>query len=264
MKNYVVKIEKINYKDGLIKYVDYLKNDKHSNHKKTNKIVELSQISSTNFMFNTINADNFVNLKRTMARKGGRPSTELAKSLTFNIPKEYNVGDHHLKLLNIKILKDISAYLKVDIEELEKKTYSVAHFQENTHIHFLIATTLVKGGKQQKNRDIKTKSFLNFVKSSFTKHLDDILETNITKYKPLMAPNLNKITKSEATHLENELMALRAKLNELKLKEKDTNNLKYLEAIEKDLNSNKTIKAATKMNKYLSPKLLTTKDMPFP
>ena len=250
MKTYTTIIEKVNGEEGVINFVKYLQNEKHKNHKNTK--IELLNNDYIKFAHHVILEEQSLEIKKRMAKKGGRPSSEYCKSFTFNIPPIYKdlITKSKLQSLNTQIIKNIATYLKIDYEEIERKSLSVLHRQENTHIHFVLATVL----KNKKNREIKSKAFLNFVKTIFTQQVDQILETSIKKYETTTTkPKVYKqMDPKQLEKLESELDNLKTLLQAQKaLKNLSNEDKAYLESIEVDLSKEHTIKATTKLNKFI-------------
>lgn len=254
MKTYTTIIEKVSGEDGVINFLKYLENDKHKNHKNTK--IELLQNDYKKFALTVLSEEQILSVKRKLDKKGGRPSSEFCKSFTFNIPPLYKdlISKNKLQVINTKILKAISEYLKIDYEEIERKSLSVLHKQENTHIHFVLATILKKDKKLQKNREIKSKAFLNFVKQVFTQSVDSVLETNIKKYETTTTkPKIYKqMDPKQEEKLVSELENLKTLIEAQKgLKNLSNEDKAYIAAIENDLNKGQTIKATTKLNKFI-------------
>lgn len=254
MKTYVVKIEKLSGEDGVINFVKYLQSENHKNHKTTK--IELLQNDYKKFAHTTILEEQSLEIQKKLNRKGGRPSSEFGKSFTFNIPPLYKdlITKNKLQHLNTQILKAISEYLKIDYEEIERKSLSVLHSQDNTHIHLVLATVLRKDKKLSKNRQMKSKAFLNFVKQVFTNEVDRIFETTIKKYetKKTKTRIYKPMDQKQEEKLVSELENLKTLIEAQKgLKNLTNEDKAYIAAIENDLNKGQTIKATTKLNKFI-------------
>ena len=135
--SYVVRMKNVR-PNGLNRYINYLNNPNTKSHKEKNTVItELS------------NRDNFLKIsseklwnngeKYIKNGKGGRPLTRVSKSLTFNVPTQfefnYNVGEDIFKDI-IKGLK--SLYNSYGHYISESEIYSVLHKQDNSHFHVII------------------------------------------------------------------------------------------------------------------------------
>jgi hypothetical protein len=177
IKNYVVNIRK-NTIDNFENFVmNYLENDTHKNHSKHN----------TQF-FNSFDKVEYITIqKRKLLKnqelhknKKGRKLKVISKSLTFNIPKTFEINEKELKEIEESLISEIiklydSKNVKIERNEL----YSIIHKQENSHLHMLLPSLDVNG----KNlRFLIEKSFLNELKYIFTKIVDKTLNKDISNY----------------------------------------------------------------------------------
>lgn len=254
MKTYTTIIEKVSGEDGVINFLKYLENDKHKNHKTTK--IELLQNDYKKFAMTVLSEEQILSVKRKLDKKGGRPSSEFCKSFTFNIPPIYKdlISKSKVSYINTLMIRAIAAYLKIDVEEIERKSLSVLHSQDNTHIHFVLATIFKKDKKLSKNREIKSKAFLNYVKQVFTQSVDQVLETSVKKYETTTTKQkiYKQMDPKQLEKLESELDNLKTLLQAQKaLKNLTSEDKAYLESIELDLGKEHTIKATTKLNKFI-------------
>lgn len=134
--SYVVKMKNIR-PNGLHRYINYLNNPNTKSHKEKNTVItELS------------NRDNFIKIsseklwnngeKYIKNGKGGRPLTRIGKSLTFNIPTQFEFNDNvsiHIYNEIINGLKSIYNSYGYNIDDSE--IYSVLHKQDNSHFHII-------------------------------------------------------------------------------------------------------------------------------
>jgi len=231
LKNYVVRIDKLT-KLGIYKHSKYLINEKASSHKNTKMIILNNNVED--FITTNILEEEQRELDKCLARKGGRPSSEFAKTLTLNFPKDFKrvIDKDKTKIndINDLVMLDIATFLKVDIEELKRKSFNVCHYQNNIHIHIVISTLL----DNKKNRAIKSKAFLLMVKASFTNHTNKVLK---------IVPNAYQATNKRA-------FSLRDKVAILLKNETNEDNKIYLEKILRDIKNNKEANALKKLGKY--------------
>ena len=178
LKNYVVKIE--NVESGKeSKIIKYMFNETHQNHTQTiilkNGVVD----DGDEFFLHLQELKHLNEMNYLKNKKGGRKLKRIAKSLTFNIPKYYEVSEEQAEQINAVLEQEIFKLLEAKGIEIDK-ILSVIHYQENTHIHTQIPM-LDKNGKNI--RELNTKSFLTELKLVFTQSVDTILKTNIEKAK---------------------------------------------------------------------------------
>lgn len=240
MKNYIVKMKSVS---NVVNMADYLLNEKHKNHKNTKEIIELTN-NYEDFLKANLEEEAELEIKKQLAKKGGRPSKETTLSFTLNFPKSYKVNQDQVKKINDLVLEDLANYLNIELEELKRKSYSVQHVQDNEHYHLLVSSILNK----KKNRVIRSRSALTFIKKSFTMHTDKILNTSIEKYKA-------KATTEECYDKQDILIAnkqTKLAIKHLIKNETDTKNIEYLEKTLNFLETGKSQKATNNLKKYKS------------
>ena len=231
---------------NVVALANYFLNEKHANHKDTKEIIELTNNQKT-FLQNCLEEENELEVKKMIARKGGRPTKEKALSFTLNFPKSYTVEKEQVAEINNLVLADLANYLKIDIQELKRKSYAVQHVQDNEHYHLMVSSIL--DGK--KNRIIRSRSALTFIKKSFTKNTDKILKTNIHNYEA-KATTAECYDKKEILIAEKQTMIALKNLIKYEENQKNPATVKFLKGALKDLEEGKTNKANKKMAKYKS------------
>lgn len=181
IKSYVVRIKnvKVNRLDTFIKY---LNNEKHKNHTKKNTVItELSnretfQKSCSDKVWK--NSENFI--KRA---HGGVRLKVIGKSLTFNIPTQFEVNDQSAANTKDLILEGIkSLYNSYGYDLQEEEVYMVEHRQDNSHWH-LIVPYLDMEGKPM--RFVKPRRFHNELKLLWNEIMINTYGVSLEDYQPL-------------------------------------------------------------------------------
>ena len=241
MKNYIVKMKSV--KD-IVKMSNYLINENHKNHKNTSEIIELTN-NYEDFLKSNLEEEAEIEIGKSIKRKGGRPSAETALSFTLNFPKNYKVDKSQVQEINNLVLKDLADFLKIDIQELEKKSYAVQHVQENEHYHLLVSSVL--NGK--KNRIIRSRSALTFIKKSFTLHTDKVLGTSISNYQTTITKE-ETFDKQEVLIEQKKTILLIKKYIEVEEHNQNTKTVKFLLAAKADFEKGKSKNGNKKLDKY--------------
>jgi hypothetical protein len=239
MKNYIVKMKS---SSNIVNLANYLMDENHNNHKTTSKIIELTN-TKDNFIKANLEEEAELEIKKQIARKGGRPTKEKAISFTLNFPKKYNPSEEQVAKINNSVLEDLAKYLNIELSELTRKSYAVQHVQDNEHYHLLVSTIL--NGK--KNRIIRSRSALTFIKKSFTLHTDKILNTNIEEYTP---DTNNSYDKKEILIAEKQTMTALKQMIKYEKSQKNEKTVKFLQGALIDLEKGQTNKATKKIKKY--------------
>lgn len=173
LKNYVVKVANVEVGEQN-KIIKYLVNREHKNHKNT---VINSTDNALDYQTNLLNKIHTNEVNYLKNKKGGRKLKRIAKSFTFNLPKNYDCSLNEIKLIDelikSKLAKSIS---DIGIELNIMDIFSASHYQENKHIH-LILPTVDNNGKNV--RYFNTPTFLTEIKVIFTEIVDKVLEKNI-------------------------------------------------------------------------------------
>jgi hypothetical protein len=177
LKNYTVKMKNVKY-DGLLKYVNYLYSETHKNHSKTEKIISIN--GNDNYVENMIDLKSKNEKNYILNAKGGRKLQDICKSLTLNVPKNYEANEEQLKKIGLDFHKNLKQYLKDKNIDLENKNVlNVLHKQENNHFHYLLPLLDNEGNTI---RYFKEKHFLKKIKVIFSNTVDNVLNTNIKNY----------------------------------------------------------------------------------
>ncbi len=276
MKNYVVKIKAIkNSLSGLIKYTRYLVNKLTKSHAKT-KISVLFNKPNSYMAYAKTNAER-AEIKNLFARKGGRPISNYGRSLTLNFPKTIQptreeaaditelLLDDILRFINVppkeplrrknqtidQYQKNIKAYKReldkhkiLDKLEFRKSILAVFHDQDNSHIHLNLASFI----ESNNIRAYKRKSFVTFVKSSFTRHTDKIMDMSIKDYVVEMQTSYSK---KEILNKSNSIKETVKSLEDVvsALRQAYPQESNYFNKILKDLEKGHTNKAKIKIDK---------------
>jgi hypothetical protein len=213
---YIVRIANIK-KQRAEQYIDYLLNEDHDNHIGRTEI--LNTIGEKDpFVIN--NKLKLLKNKASHKKKGGRPLKVSDKSLTFNIPKDYDCSDEQLIEIQMEMFKHIrKLYIEKNIPIELVDFFTNIHNQKNKHIN-LVIPYLDQNGKIIpfiKSNDL----FLQQVAKHFTKVVDDVLGTNIMDY----MTELDQMAKSDEIMANIDTMTL-SEIQELKKKHKDNKLVK--------------------------------------
>jgi len=213
---YIVRIANIE-KQRVEQYIDYLLNGDHDNH--INKTEILNTIGDKDpFVIN--NKLKILKNKDSHKKKGGRPLKVSDKSLTFNIPKDYDCSEQQLIDIQMKMfehIKKLYSDKNINVEAID--FFSNIHNQDNQHINMCIPY-LDQNGKTIpfiKSNDL----FLQAIAKHFTKVVDDTLGTNIMDY----MTELDQMSRSEEI-MENMDSLELSEIQELKVKHKDNKLVK--------------------------------------
>ena len=246
IKNYNVRIKNVKA-TRLVTFVKYLNNNKHKNHTKRNtQIIEYS--NKNDFLASTKEKQlkNTLNYKKN--KKGGRKLVVIGKSITFNIPKDFefdiNIGKEINQDINTKLkgLYNSYGYTLTDNE-----VYSVLHNQINPHFHFFIPY-LTKGGKTLPF--VKPSKFLGELKFLWNEIMIKHYGLTLEEYQPLTQENqeqnknkryleelkdfyINELEVANNKYIKNQLVKVQRllKLNNNELEDKT----KQIDLLEKNL-----------------------------
>jgi len=283
MKNYIVKMDNIgDSQKGLIKYVKYLTDKTHKHHTNTKQLKELINNDKSFFRYAKTMGDN-AELRNAVARKGGKPISNYAKSLTLDFPPfvKHPADEAVLRMVLGNVASDIFAFINqsplppkkpkddseealkrynknlkeyekrlsqppIEFEEFKKSIYAVWHNQKNEHIHLTLSSYIGKTNI----RAYKSKAFVNMVKKSFTAHVDEQFNRDIDDYTPKTSSKA--YTKAEVLkdkeYVNKTIRVLRALV--LRLLKKYPQDEKYLNKIINDLEKGHTNKAQKKLDKF--------------
>lgn len=186
IRNYTV-IQK-NIKVGQSdKMINYLINQEHKNHKDTKIICQDNSEDFKDLLFLRKQKNDFNYMKN---KKGGRKLSDIAKSITFNIPPAFEVSEEQsIEILDKIKIKMVELFELNNLDMDQSDLYAAIHFQENSHIH-LILPMLDKNGKNM--RRFKEPGFLIDLKILFTETVDNVCNTEIKEY--------NQLTPEERQH----------------------------------------------------------------
>lgn len=179
LKNYVVKCKNVNY-DSFVKYINYLYSNDTKSHSNTN-IINIENKTKEIFISDIIDLKAQNEKNYILNGKGGKKLQRIFKSLTFNIPKEYECNSQQLESIGEQLNEMIINHLKTMHISIDKKhLLSVGHNQSNNHIHTLIPTLNAFG---ENIRYLNEKKFTNILKVHFSDIVDNELKKDIKKYK---------------------------------------------------------------------------------
>ena len=181
IKNFVVITQRVKDKsDGLIGYVNYLRNENTPSHKDTN-ILALPRANADEFLKKTIiNTVNFDNNNK----KGGRKVESYAQSFDFVLPP--TVGNPTIdqwKLIYRDVLKTAKTTLGLEAENLNvfaDHCFANIHDQKNPHMNLLIPRIY----KDQRLEKLDQKRLLGDLKKSFNAAVLLHCDIDYSKYKP--------------------------------------------------------------------------------
>lgn len=188
--NYVVRIKNVKV-DRLRTMLNYLNDGEHKNHtKKNTEIIELSNRERFEEISNEKIVRNLTAYKKNA--KGGRPLSVYGKSLTFNIPREF---DFDMKTSE-RIYEDLVEGIKELYQNLppfkkgeegesydlrEEEIYSVLHNQENPHYHIVIPYLTANG---ETIRGTKSRVFLSQLKALWSEIMVKHYGISLEEYQP--------------------------------------------------------------------------------
>lgn len=232
IKNFYVKTERISKKtDGLIKYINYLEDEKNNRHA-NNEIILIHNLSR-NFL--NICNKNATNLDYQNSKKGGRKVESLAQSFDFSFPPGVNVSNEDYQEFSLKIIE----VLKENIPNLnENEIFMNVHKNKNYNKenespgHLNLAVSRVSFDKNLKkytnNIDLDKKKILWKLKQEFNLFIANKYELSTQNYErkkykegtniPLFQARINKNEEVKEEIIKNEI-----KLNAIK---EDINNYK--------------------------------------
>lgn len=176
LETYITRIENIE-KGKVEQYLDYLNNKDHSNHLERTEIISSSCDTRTFYKHNKKKIiQNRLNKTRGVKLKHSN------KSLTFNLPKQYESSVEQSKTIQKELMNTlIRIYKENGVEVSENDFYTNIHKQDNEHFNFIIPY-LDNNGKTI--RFIKSKDkFYKQISKEFTSIVDNTLGTNINQYK---------------------------------------------------------------------------------
>jgi len=253
LDTYITRIENIE-KTKVQQLVNYLLSEEHSNH-------ENSRILSNNNNPDEYLENNQNKINSNSKRKrhiGGKKLKYSNKSITFNIPVDYEVTDINLKNIQSRLVEYIKFMYKnenIDLRDID--IFSNIHDQGNSHINLIIPYLTDNG---ETIRFIKSQDkFLKVVAKEFTNIVDNELNTNIQTYKT----RYDQIEELNETYLNYDKLTLED-ISELKKKVKDNKLLKrsydYLYKVINGGNQIKTIQRLANTAKAMGKSEKVTKE----
>lgn len=232
---YIVRIENINVQRAE-QYIEYLLNGDHDNHIDRTEIVNTIGEKDRYVVNNKLK---ILKNKENKRGKGGKPLKVSDKSLTFNIPKDYECSERDLidiqtQLFNL--IKNMYRENGVNVEEVD--FFTNIHNQENKHINFAIPYL------DQDGRSIpfikSNRHFHKQLAKQFTWIVDNTLGTNIKTY----MTEVDQMSKADEI-MDNMATLELSEIEELKVKYKDNKLVKraldYVYKIMNSTNNNKNI-----------------------
>lgn len=228
LNNYVVKVKNVNY-DSFVKYVNYLYSEDSKSHSNTD-IINIEDKSKEIFISDIIDLKSQNEKNYILNGKGGKKLKRIFKSLTFNIPKDYQCNSQQLENIGEKLNEMIIEHLKTMNITIDKRhLLSVGHNQSNSHIHTLIPTLNHLG---ENIRYLNEKKFTNIMKVYFSEIVDYELNKDLKKYKPKKTKEdiqKEKDVKSNEKVKEDFINQITInELNELMKSSSNEKNIKYL------------------------------------
>lgn len=218
---YVVRMKNVNVRGSKTAkfYINYLQNENHDNHEARTEIISNIGDGEKFLLLNDVKV--YKNKQHRKKVNRGRPLKVTNKSLTFNIPVDYEVTHQNCIDIQLKMIEWVKDYYKrvgnYDLTDIEY--FSNVHYQNNSHIN-LVIPYLGEDGKILPF--IKTKKrFFNVLAKEFTKVTDNVLGTNIKTY----MTGLEQLAKSEEIMANMDSLTL-SELEELKVKHKDNKLVK--------------------------------------
>jgi len=196
--NYVVRIK--NLKVARLKtFLNYLNSSKHKNHvKKNTEIYELSSRED----FVKISNEKIIKNKMGYIKnaKGGKPLQVLGKSLTFNIPTDFEFDLEKSNLIYedlieglIELYENLPPFKKGDSwtnYALDRnEVYGMLHKQSNSHYH-VVVPYLDRDGNVL--RGVKSPTFTNGLKLLWNKVMIKHYGIDLEAYQPQSKEELEK------------------------------------------------------------------------
>ena len=179
--NYVVRIKKVEV-NKLNTLLNYLNSENHKNHTKKNTVItELS--NRENFQKITSgklwkNAESYIK-----NGKGGQKLKRIGKSLTFNIPPQFEFNEEVAADLSRDISKGLKNLYNIYGYDLkEEEIYKVLHSQDNSHYH-VITPYLDMEGKTLLYTNHK--KFLGELKLMWNEIMINTYGIDLEQYQPL-------------------------------------------------------------------------------
>lgn len=179
IKNFTVTTQRVKGRsDGLIKYTNYLNNEKAPSHKNT-KILRMFS-GYDEFLKNTIlNTTKFDNENK----KGGRKVESYAQSFNFILPPDVqNPSFEQWKSIYKDLIRKSKEVLEIDglTKEFAKSCYANIHDQANPHLNLLIPRIY----KNERLHALDQKTLLSQLKKEFNRSVMQHCNIDFKSYKP--------------------------------------------------------------------------------
>ena len=187
MKNWVVISKPIKEQaKGLAKYLSYLTNPDHKNHKNRTKIIPLfgnNQSLYKRIIFNVADKE----LKNAKKRKGGRPIASYAQSFVFTLPERVGISPTKQEWAYIakELIHTLMFFTNTDKDEIAKHVFINIHKQENPHLN-LVVSKIIDGNVIT---ELQKKSIVSALKKTFNYAVLNRLKISPHDYQPLTKRN---------------------------------------------------------------------------
>ena len=188
LKTYITKIENLEI-TKVKQYVNYLQNVEHGNHQDRTTILG-QNINSEDYLFNS--KMKIKKNKIDRKGKGGKPLKVSDKTLTFNIPPNYDCSKEQTLLIQSRLVEYFIKIYGKENYDLGDDYFTNIHYQDNIHVNFIVPY-LGRDGKTM--RFVKPKKFLQEAAKEFTKIVDDVLNTNIKDYRTKEEETMGELVK---------------------------------------------------------------------
>lgn len=178
IKNFFVRTETVKGKsDGLIKYLNYLEDETHPNHKnKTEEIISIHK-SRKSFCIETIEKVKSKEYETKKRRKGGSSIQSYRQSFVYSFPKGVKPTKNQRKEVISILLLDLCKNLELSREKLLENCFINIHRNENYHIN-IVVNKVIDG----KVLDMTKKKLLNSQKDSFNLRHLKVMNIDKDKY----------------------------------------------------------------------------------
>lgn len=246
---YITRIENV-IKTEVDQMVNYLVNEEHGHHLSSDILNTLQNREE----YLEHNGDKIAKNTEMKKGKGGKPLKVSNKSLTFNIPKDYEASEQQAIDIQLKLFDFIKNMYKskgFDFKDIDY--FTNIHYQENKHINFILPYLDNNGYSIP---FIKSKDILKEMASEFTKITDEVLGTQIENYQTATAAL--ETAEKELENIENLTLE---DISLLKVKYKDNKLLKRTYDYLYRLLNNPASKNQERLNATID-KLITNEEIP--
>lgn len=183
LKNWTVIAKPIKDQNkGLARYLNYLTNPHHQNHKGKTQIKPLFGNIDDLYKRVTLAAAER-DFQRAKKRKGGRAISSFAQSFVFTLPE--NIPAHPEKsdwvYFSKEILNTIISFTGVSADEIKKNVFINIHDQKNPHLNIVVSKILNNTVKTE----LQKKSIISALKKTFNYAVLKQLKISPSDYKPV-------------------------------------------------------------------------------